>query len=134
MLKHEAMKRCPVDHGQLRASIDYDFNPDLNEVTLTAGAGYASFVEFGTGVYHLNEEGKPEPRPGWDVYPVHAKALRWEEGRKERLAAHKGKDQATIVFAQHVHIEGAEAHPFMRPAILQSTDKMRDIIIGELAR
>jgi HK97 gp10 family phage protein len=132
MLKAEAIRRCPVDNGILRQSID--FKTEDNTITIYSELPYAAFVEYGTGIYHIDEEGKPDPHSGWDIVPINGKALRFEVGRKERLAAHQGPGKANIVFAKKVHIEGAQPHPFMRPAIHQNIGKMKYIIADEIQK
>lgn len=125
-LVNKAMEKCPVDNGQLRASIGYKIVGD----TLYIGTNMESgeYVEFGTGVYHISEEGHPEPRSDWFVFPKNARALRFEVGRKGRLAARKPKTQANIVFAKKVHQFGQSPQPFLRPSVFENISEINKII------
>lgn len=134
LVKREAIRRCPVDNGWLRTSIDFETNPAEGSVTIFSDVEYAPYVEFGTGVFHQDKEGNPDPRSGWDIFPVNAKALRFEVGRKARLSDKGGLDTANIVFAKKVHIEGAEPHPFLRPAVHQSKAEIDKIILEEIKK
>lgn len=136
LIKADAIRRCPTDNGLLRQTIDYSV--EGNTITLYSDSKYAAFVEYGTGVYHIDEEGKADPHTGWDIHAIPVEQggkgfLAWEQGRKKRLAAHKGPQQANWVYAQKVHIEGARAHPFLRPAIHQNLTRMKEIIAEEIS-
>ena len=114
LIVNEAKKRCVVDKGVLRNSIKYEVVGD-DTVKVYSEVPYANFVEFGTGVYHLNEEGGAKPKPGWDVKPIHSKSLVF-------------KVNGETVFAKKVHVEGMRAQPFLRPAIHQNMSAIRKII------
>lgn len=117
-----AKRNCPVDNGQLKNSIYYRVEED--SVFVGSDIDYAWFQEYGTGVFHIDENGVSDPHSGWDVIPVNAKALRWTTGRG------KGK---LVHFAKKVHIEGMHAHPFLRPALHQSIPDFAKIIAKELS-
>lgn len=65
MVKARAIRKCPVDTGNLRANIDYEVGEDGTSVIITADAPYADYVEYGTGLFHIDEEGKADPHSAW---------------------------------------------------------------------
>jgi len=127
LVRDQAKRKCPVDDGLLRNSIEYEVRG--NSVFIFSEVKYAAYVEYGTGVFHLNPDGSPEPHLGWDVVPVDQEALRFEPGRKERLA---GGGEAEFVFAKKVHVEGMHAQSFLRPALFESEPRFAEIIREEL--
>lgn len=137
LIKKEAFRMCPIDKGGLRQTISYRVEGD--EVVIRVNSDYAEFVEYGTGVYHTDEEGNPDPHEGWDVRAIPVSEggkgfLAWESGRKARLSAHKGPKAGKWIYAQKVHIEGAHPKPFLRPAVHQNIPQMTAIIREELSR
>jgi HK97 gp10 family phage protein len=60
-LVSEAKQNAPVDLGQLRASINYDVEANQNKVKYGTNVEYAPYVEFGTGLYAENGEGRKTP-------------------------------------------------------------------------
>jgi hypothetical protein len=126
MVKEGAIRKCPTDNGILRNSID--FRTEGNKVTIFSEVPYAEYVEFGTGRYHLDLQGQPSPHKEWDILPKHGKFLKFEIGRKERLAAKKGPSFANIVFARKVHMKGARPKPFLRPALMESLPEINRIV------
>ena len=131
-IRDEAKRKCPTDNGMLRNSLQYKVEGDI--VTVFSDLPYANYVEYGTGIYHINEEGGSEPHLEWDIVPVNGKALKFETGRKGRLASGKGPGSANIVFAKKVHQVGMQAHPFLRPAYHQNIGKIKKIIASEAAK
>lgn len=128
-IRDEAKRKCPTDNGMLRNSLQYKVEGEI--VTVFSDLPYANYVEYGTGVYHVNEDGSAEPHLGWDIVPVNGKALKFEVGRKGRLAA-KGKlSTANIVFAKKVHVEGMHAQAFLRPAYHQNIERIKKLIVRE---
>ena len=125
LVKADAIRRCPVDMGQLRMSIDFEVGE--SSVTIFSRLPYAAYQEFGTGIYHINSEGLPEPHEGWDIVPKDKKALRFEVGPK-------GKGGGKVVFAKKVHIEGMQPHPYLRPAVHENLEGMSQIIKAEMGR
>lgn len=135
-VKEQAIRYCPVDNGFLHQASNFEYEVDSknNSVTVTCTSPIAGFVEYGTGVFHLGADYKPDPRSGWDIEAKNAKVLRFEVGRKERLAAHKGPATANIVYAKKVHIEGAQPQPFMRPAVYNHIGDIQRIIKEGIAK
>ena len=62
-IEREAKKKCPVDDGTLRASITHNVNVSENEIAGEVGTNteYAPYVEFGTGLYAKNGNGRKTP-------------------------------------------------------------------------
>ena len=67
---NEAMRRCPVDEGRLRASHDLAVQVDGTRVTARVGTDldYAMYVHECTGLYG--------PKQAL-IYPVSAKVMTW---------------------------------------------------------
>jgi hypothetical protein len=132
MVKNEAIRNCPTDLGQLRQSIDYKV--EGNTVTIFSELSYAAYMEYGTGIFHIDENGNPDPHGEWDIVPVNAQALRFEVGRKARLVAKRGPKTANIVFAKKVHMVGVHPRAFLRPAAFNNIPQMKEIARQEIER
>lgn len=63
VLEREAKKNCPVDQGQLRASITHTSGLRGNKIVGIIGTNlkYAPYVHQGTGVYAKNGDGRKTP-------------------------------------------------------------------------
>lgn len=59
LVEGDAKKRCPVDTGQLRASITYEV--EGNTGVVGTNVEYAPYVEYGTGKYASNGKGRQTP-------------------------------------------------------------------------
>lgn len=89
----------PVDTGRLRSSIVVEERGD--GWVIGTNVEYAPFVELDT---------KPHI-----IEPKNKQALKFEVGRKQRLAAGKSPGQANIVFAKKVQHPGTEgSHMFLK--------------------
>lgn len=97
-----AIEKCPVDTGNLRGSI----TAEVDENTLVARIGtaveYAPYIEFGTGEYAENGDGR---KGGW-FYEY--------DGNK----GEKGKR----------FTRGSKPHPFLRPALLENKEKIAGLL------
>lgn len=120
-VQNAARRRCPVDEGRLRSSIDYTVTTTGGKVRMTCGSplAYARWVHDGTGIYG------PHATP---IVPVSAKALKFEArglrpGRRGPTRAPKGK--GTLVFAKSV--KGMEGRPFL-------TDALEEVFPGRVRR
>lgn len=62
-LEGEAKKECPVDLGQLRASITHEVNFNEQEIKGSVGSNleYAPYVHNGTGIYAKDGDGRKTP-------------------------------------------------------------------------
>jgi HK97 gp10 family phage protein len=100
LVASEAMKRSPVITGNLRGSI----TSEVNEQELTAIIGtpveYAPYVEFGTGEFAT----------------VNDKSLKDVVNDPDYKKFGKGKTS-----------KGQKARPFLRPALIESKDKIKRI-------
>lgn len=60
VIQNEARARAPVDSGYLRQSITYVMDIDSlgYTATITVGATYAPYIEWGTGKYSMHGNGR----------------------------------------------------------------------------
>lgn len=114
----KAVDKAPVDTGNLRRSIQVRQDEDTGEgATVTVGvhedtavsadADYAVYIEYGTGIYAENGNGRKTP---W----------KWQ-GTGKKWGA--GQDKS----AWHT-TRGMRARPFMRPAFEESIEDCMKII------
>lgn len=63
VIETQAKQECPVDMGNLRASIVSETEISVNEITGRIGSneGYAPYVHNGTGIYAINGDGRKTP-------------------------------------------------------------------------
>lgn len=97
----EAKKKCPVDKGELRASITHEIEKGQNIASAVIGSNleYSVYVEFGTGLFAKNGD-----------------------GRKDVPWCYKDADGK-------FHItRGQHPHPFLIPAYLENTDFIVDCL------
>lgn len=106
-IQNEAKRRCPVDEGRLRASIENTLTTEGSRIIVRVGTRveYAQYVHNGTGVY--GPEGKPiVPLRTFSKNPtvgaLRAAALRW---------VNKGGE---TVFARYSR--GTRPNPFLTDA------------------
>ena len=105
-------QRCPVDNGELRASIKGMRTFNGAEISML---DYAKYVEYGT--------------PPHIIRPNKRKALKFEPGRKQRLESGRGSKRE--VFAKEVRHPGTRPQPFIRPVF---RDDMLKIITDNAKR
>lgn len=104
-VRNEAVRRCPVDEGRLRSSIQNTTTVDGNMITTRVGTNveYALFVHNGTGIY--GPAGKRiEVSPG-------KKAMRFMPKKGGKPGTGKGG----AVFVKWV--SGSRANPFLTDAL-----------------
>lgn len=65
LLQAEARARAPVDTGDLVQSIQIRFENNGLTGIVTVGAHYAIWIEYGTGIYAKNGNGRKTP---WSYY------------------------------------------------------------------
>jgi len=58
-IENDAKYFCPVDTGELRASITHEV--ENNEATVGTNLEYAPYVEIGTGIYSSKGDGRQTP-------------------------------------------------------------------------
>lgn len=91
-IQSEAIAMAPVDDGSLRDSIEVKMMGKYT-AKITVGVAYAVYVEYGTGIYAENGNGRQTP---WSYYSV--KLGRWvtTEGMRAQPfwfdAVERGKD------------------------------------------
>ena len=83
VVEAEAKKNCPVDMGQLRASITSDVTIDESGITGYIGSNldYAPYVHNGTGIYALNGSGRKTPW-GYESKAGKYKGFHWTHGQR----------------------------------------------------
>lgn len=59
VVENEAKEQCPVDKGQLRNSITHEI--DNNDGYVGTNLEYAPYVEFGTGLFSKEGNGRKTP-------------------------------------------------------------------------
>ena len=59
LVEEDAKKLCPVETGTLRRSIHTTLHSDYGEVG--TNLHYAPYVEFGTGLFAVNGDGRKTP-------------------------------------------------------------------------
>lgn len=59
VVENEAKRLCPVDTGDLRSSITHEVNNDVGIVG--TNKEYAPYVEFGTGIFSVEGNGRDTP-------------------------------------------------------------------------
>jgi HK97 gp10 family phage protein len=61
LLENEAKENCPVDDGQLRASITHQITDDLSSVEIGSNLEHAPYVHQGTGLFAKEGDGRQTP-------------------------------------------------------------------------
>lgn len=61
MIASQATALAPVDDGNLKRSIDVDYAIGGLTAIITVGAAYAIYVEYGTGIYATEGNGRKDP-------------------------------------------------------------------------
>jgi HK97 gp10 family phage protein len=110
----QAKAKVPQRTGQLHASISRLpvegtlLGGDLS-ITVAAGAPYATFVEFGTGIHGPRKQ---------RIYPKTKQAMRWRGGGGE------------WVFARST--AGMKAKPYLRPAVDENIDAIANSLASAI--
>lgn len=83
VVEAEAKKNCPVDMGQLRASITSEVEVNKSGITGYIGSNldYAPYVHNGTGIYALNGSGRKTPW-GYEAKAGKYKGFHWTHGQR----------------------------------------------------
>ncbi|MFJ8515331.1 HK97-gp10 family putative phage morphogenesis protein [Lysinibacillus xylanilyticus] len=92
LIQTEAKALAPVDDGSLRDSIEMKMIGKYN-AEVTVGAGYAIWVEFGTGIYAENGKGR---KTSWTYF--------------------------STKLGRYVTTDGMKAQPFWGPAVDNGRD------------
>ncbi len=97
-----AIQKCPVDTGNLRGSITSEVNERDLSVRIGTPVEYAPYIEFGTGEYAENGEGR---KGGW--------FFEYDGNKGE-----KGKR----------FTRGNKPQPFLRPALIENKEKIKGLM------
>lgn len=79
IIQSNAKALAPVDDGALRDSIEVSISNGGLTAEVTVGQFYSIFVEFGTGIYAKNGDGR---QGGWTYYSDKLGRFVWTEGMK----------------------------------------------------
>lgn len=90
-----AREECPVDYGTLRSSISFDVDETRKEAIIGSNVEYAPYVEFGTGIYSKEGNGR---KTAW----------RYEDAAGEWHTTNGMKPQPYLAPAIENHIEEYE--------------------------
>ena len=60
LVENKAKENCPVDDGQLRASITHEISEDISSVAIGSNLEYAPYVHQGTGLFAKEGDGRKE--------------------------------------------------------------------------
>lgn len=95
LIENEAKERCPVDDGQLKASITHQISDELDSVAIGSNLEYAPYVHQGTGIFAIDGDGRKE--------------VPW------RYQDAKGQWHST---------KGQKPNPFLQKAVDENRDKL----------
>lgn len=102
LVENDAKKNCPVDTGQLRQSITHEV--EGNTGVIGTNVEYAPYVEYGTGIYAKDGNGRQTP---WSYKDS------------------KGNWHRTV---------GQHPQPFLEPALLENEEEILNLIEEEIKR
>ena len=101
LVENDAKRNCPVDTGQLRSSIRHEIE-GVNKEAIVGVVGsnveYAPYVEYGTGIYARDNNGRKTP---WAYTDLKTGKTVWTHG--------------------------SHPHPYLEPALLANKDNIRKI-------
>ncbi|WP_252231924.1 HK97-gp10 family putative phage morphogenesis protein [Clostridium sp. DSM 1985] len=93
LIECEAKKGCPVDQGQLRASMQHDIQISDTEIIgiVSNSSEYAPYVHQGTGIYAKDGNGRKTP---WKYKAQGGKYAGWHitRGQKPQQFLQKARD------------------------------------------
>lgn len=107
-VKGEAIRKAPVDNGALRDHFGIEISVKDLKVRVYNDLEYAKFVEFGTGIFALDGNGRKTP---WVYY----------------YDGHKGEPGFRVTVGQ-------KPQPFLMPAVEKNTDKITNIMAIQLKK
>ncbi|QCR33127.1 HK97-gp10 family putative phage morphogenesis protein [Lysinibacillus sp. SGAir0095] len=79
ILQTEARSRAPEDSGYLRQSIEVEILNDGLSARVIVSADYAIYIEYGTGIYAVNGNGRQD---GWTYFSDKFGEFVFTEGMK----------------------------------------------------
>ncbi|MEG2908122.1 MAG: HK97 gp10 family phage protein [Erysipelotrichaceae bacterium] len=107
VVARDAKVFCPVDQGQLRASIATSVDSNTREIvgSVFSALDYAPYIEMGTGIYASDGKGRKTP---WS----------WGNKGSKKWPGRRG-------------FKGSRPHPFLEPAKLNNKGKIEKILGGK---
>lgn len=106
LVENDAKKNCPVDTGQLRQSITHEV--EGNTGVIGTNVEYAPYVEYGTGIYAKDGNGRQTP---WSYKDSKGN---WHTTRGQ-MGANNGRG-------------------FLEPALLENEEEILNLIEEEIKR
>lgn len=100
LVENEAKQRCPVGTGDLRNSITHEV--EGNEGVVGTNVSYAPYVEYGTGIFSSQGNGRQTP---WSYQDA------------------KGEWHTTV---------GQKPQPFLNPALDANRDAIKDVLFDAI--
>lgn len=100
LVENEAKQRCPVGTGDLRNSITHEV--EGNEGVVGTNVFYAPYVEYGTGIFSSEGNGRQTP---WSYQDA------------------KGEWHTTV---------GQKPQPFLNPALDANRDAIKDVLFDAI--
>lgn len=102
LVENDAKKNCPVDTGQLRQSITHEV--EGNTGVIGTNVEYAPYVEYGTGIYAKDGNGRQTP---------------WSYQRAD---------------GKWITTKGQKPQAFLEPALLENEEEILNLIEEEIKR
>lgn len=102
IIEEDAKRRCPIGRtGQLKNSIHYRLTNEGFERAVVVGSNleYAPYVEYGTGIHAMNNDGRQTP---WVYYSEEDDRFYWTEGQ--------------------------EPQPYLNPAFEENTERIKQAV------
>lgn len=113
LIEGSAQLLCPVDLGQLRGSITHQLDQTNLEVRIGTNVEYAPYIEFGTGEFAENGQGR---KGGWFFVSIRPQLSGWLR------PLGKTKDGQYLYFTY-----GSKPQPFLRPALINNIENIKRI-------
>lgn len=104
VVQRDAIKNAPVDTSMLRQSISFNVDAASQKATVGTNLEYAPYVEFGTGIFAAEGNGRQTP---WSYQD--AKGI-WH------------------------HTIGQKPQPFLYPALVSNRERISQIFKDELTK
>ena len=133
-MEEKAKQRAPGDRGFLRQNISADISKPLHK-ELTVNAFYASYMEFGTGVYAAQYASSLPA--DWQTFAAQFKGsggggtfaemvkniAEWV--RRKGIASGNDINSAAYLIARSILINGVKPQPFLFPAYMAQLPQLK---------
>lgn len=100
MLQRKAREKAAKDTGLLKDSISVDIIDDGFTAIVDVGASYRIFLEWGTGIYEVNNNGRQTP---WVYYDEKLKQYVFTRGMKAQPFWFDSVEEAGRYFARELN-------------------------------